>query len=193
VIDQRRIERTTNLILYFATNTQSCTKTKLMHLLYMLDFEHFKATGRSVTDELYCALASGPVPNQLYWELNLPAGIPSFLDGSLLLVGKEKGEGQFVPLVPFIDDDLTRRQLTLMERLAAQYYSDTGEALATAVCAKGTPWDRIFRGGCGQCAHIPYELALEDSPHKEQLLEAARDYQRYRFAAPREKTSAEKR
>jgi len=34
---------------YFAANTQGCGKVKLFKLLYLLDFAHFRETGRSVT------------------------------------------------------------------------------------------------------------------------------------------------
>lgn len=36
-------------VLYFATNVKKLGKVKLFKLLYFLDFEHFRDTGRSVT------------------------------------------------------------------------------------------------------------------------------------------------
>ena len=38
-----------NAIVFFAKNTKYCGKIKLIKLLYLLDFEHFRQTGRSVT------------------------------------------------------------------------------------------------------------------------------------------------
>jgi hypothetical protein len=38
-----------NAIIFFAKNTRFLGKTKLCKLLYFLDFEHFKETGRPVT------------------------------------------------------------------------------------------------------------------------------------------------
>jgi hypothetical protein len=48
-----------NAIVYFAQNTQHLGKTKLFKLLYLLDFEHFRQTGRSVTGLDYYACCVG--------------------------------------------------------------------------------------------------------------------------------------
>jgi uncharacterized phage-associated protein len=177
-----RTGRTTNVILYFATHTQKCTKSKLMHLLYLLDFEHFKATGRSVTDEVYCALATGPVPAELYWELHRPTGIASSLDDFVQMAEHEGTDDIFLPRAGVVDDDLTKRQLTLLEQLSEQFCADAGEKLTATVCAQGKPWDKVFRGGHGQCAYIPYDLALEGLPHRDQILQLAREHSHSRRA-----------
>lgn len=52
-------EKLINAIIYFCTNTQVCMKTKLFKLLYLLDFEHFKVTGKSVTGLEYKAWKLG--------------------------------------------------------------------------------------------------------------------------------------
>ena len=36
--------------MYFASNTRHCGKAKLFKLLHLLDFTHFRETGRSVTE-----------------------------------------------------------------------------------------------------------------------------------------------
>jgi hypothetical protein len=41
-------EKLVNAIIYFCHNTKYCGKTKLMKLLYFLDFIHFKQTAKSV-------------------------------------------------------------------------------------------------------------------------------------------------
>jgi hypothetical protein len=48
-------EKLIQAILYFALNTQHLGKTKLFKLLYLLDFDHFRHTGRSVTGMEYRA------------------------------------------------------------------------------------------------------------------------------------------
>lgn len=42
-------EKLINAIVFFAANTRHCGKVKLFKLLYLLDFAHFRETGRSVT------------------------------------------------------------------------------------------------------------------------------------------------
>ena len=47
--------RLVNAIVFFADNTKFCGKIKLFKLLYLLDFEHFRQTGKSVTGGDYQA------------------------------------------------------------------------------------------------------------------------------------------
>ena len=61
-----------NAIIYFANNTRYLGKIKLCKLLYFLDFEHFKQTGRPVTGLDYFAWPMGPVPVSLYNETSSP-------------------------------------------------------------------------------------------------------------------------
>ncbi|EQD73859.1 hypothetical protein B1A_04740, partial [mine drainage metagenome] len=55
-------EKLINAIIFFAIHTRFLGKTKLFKLLYFLDFEHHKETGRSVTGMDYFAWKMGPVP-----------------------------------------------------------------------------------------------------------------------------------
>ena len=63
-------EKLINAIIYFATHTKYCGKTKLLKLLYFLDFSHFKRTGKSVTGLDYFAWGMGPVPKELFKEFD---------------------------------------------------------------------------------------------------------------------------
>ena len=49
---------------------EACGKIKLFKLLYLLDFEHFRQTGKSATGLEYQAWKFGPVPIELMeeWE-----------------------------------------------------------------------------------------------------------------------------
>ena len=62
MIITHRKEKLFNAIVYFVKNTKYCNKTKLMKLLYYLDFWHFKETGASVTGLDYYAWDFGPYP-----------------------------------------------------------------------------------------------------------------------------------
>ena len=63
-------EKLLNAIIYMANNTMFCGKTKLLKLLYFLDFKHFKQTAKSVTGLDYYAWEKGPVPKKLFEELS---------------------------------------------------------------------------------------------------------------------------
>jgi uncharacterized phage-associated protein len=71
LIDRTR-QKMLEAIIFFARSTKDCGKTKLIKLLFLLDFEHFRETGRSVTGLDYYAWKMGPVPVQLYNELEDP-------------------------------------------------------------------------------------------------------------------------
>ena len=62
-------EKLINAIIYFLQHTNQCGKTKLMKLLYLLDFEHFSQIGKSVTGLDYYAWKFGPVPEKLWRDL----------------------------------------------------------------------------------------------------------------------------
>jgi uncharacterized phage-associated protein len=72
VIITHEREKLIQAINFFARNTRKCGKTKLFKLLYFLDFEHFKLTGRSVTGLSYNAWKMGPVPVALFNEIEQP-------------------------------------------------------------------------------------------------------------------------
>jgi len=52
-------EKLLNAIIYMANNKMFCGKTKLLKLLYFLDFKHFKQTAKSVTGLDYYAWEKG--------------------------------------------------------------------------------------------------------------------------------------
>jgi hypothetical protein len=165
----RNFEKKANAILYLATHTRYCTKTKLIHMLYLLDFEHFRQTGRSVTEESYCALPSGPVPADFYRELNCPPGTTNPIE-SIIKFDARKDGAIVVPTKAFDDIDLTRRQVRILADLAERFCDDTGEILAGVVRAPNGPWSKVYLDGRGQCGNIPYALVLDDDPERDALL-----------------------
>jgi hypothetical protein len=49
VLISRSRQKLIQTAVFFASNTQGCGKVKLFKLIYLLDFAHFRETGRSVT------------------------------------------------------------------------------------------------------------------------------------------------
>ncbi len=68
IVDRQR-EKLLNAITYFVQNTKHCHTLKLFKLLFFLDFEHYRQTGRAVTGQKYVAWPQGPAPNALWHEL----------------------------------------------------------------------------------------------------------------------------
>ncbi|MBW1615434.1 MAG: SocA family protein [Deltaproteobacteria bacterium] len=60
MIITRQREKLINAIIFFTKKIKSCGITKLLKLLYYLDFWHFRETGESVTGLDYYAWDYGP-------------------------------------------------------------------------------------------------------------------------------------
>jgi len=173
-------QRLLGAVVYFATNTNYCGKIKLFKLLYLLDFQHFRETGRSVTGADYSAFKFGPVPDVLMQEWDRPE--PDF-DTVAKIVPEQVIDyvRQTVkPQAPFDDDEFTPRQLRIMQELAEKYKDTRSPEIIDVVHAQNGAWDRVWNQGRGLNQRIPYEMALaDDAPHRQAMLERqSEDHQR---------------
>lgn len=154
-------EKLINAIIFFATNTRFLGKTKLCKLLYFLDFEHYRETGRSVTGMEYSAWKMGPVPVDLYEEVEMPEPDMSakveFVEietrsGSPMLTVK--------PIAPFDDSHFTKRELRIMQKLANEYKGARSEDIIEATHLENQPWHKTYIEEGKRQQLIPYYLAL---------------------------------
>lgn len=177
--------RLLNAVVFFVENVRVCGKIKLFKLLYLMDFEHFRQTGKSVTGVEYQAWKFGPVPVELMekWE-DMDEDL-----GRLIHIEPEKiidhtrhnvvvNEG-----VRFDPDDFTPRQLRIMEDLAARFREEYSGKMIDVTHEQNGAWDKVWQGGLGAHRVIPYELAVgEDMPEREALLSIARERTMYQAA-----------
>jgi uncharacterized phage-associated protein len=167
-------EKLINAVVYFASNTAHCGKIKLIKLLYLLDFEHFRQTGRSVTGLDYSAWKLGPVPAAFFqeweqWQADFVEAIEvrpeRVIDYDLLKV---------VPKIAFDDSYFTRRELRLMEQLAERFRDELSKPLVNFTHDEKGPWSKIWDSGRGFNHHIPYSLAIrDDDEHAAEVREYA--------------------
>jgi uncharacterized phage-associated protein len=174
-------EKLINAILYFAHNTRYLGKIKLFKLLFLLDFEHFRQTGRSVTGLEYRAWKFGPVPVQVMQEWDDPepdlAAAISIQPEKVIDYVRET----VVPRVPFDDSHFTRRDLRIMEELVAQYRDTYSPMMIDVTHAENGAWAKIWQDGEGMNEPIPYALCLDDdSPSRDAILEIAGEYEAIR-------------
>ena len=164
--------RVKNAVIYFAQNTEACGKIKLFKLLYLLDFDHFRETGRSVTGYEYEAWKFGPVPVSLMqeWE-DLDEDLASaveivperVIDYTRETVKVRNG-------VEFSDEDFTPRQLALMGRIACEYRPTRSPKMIDVTHAQNGAWDKVWAGGVGAQQVIPYSFAIPDGAENRDLL-----------------------
>jgi len=176
-------EKLINAAIYFAHHTEHCGKIKLIKLLYLLDFEHFRQTGRSVTGMEYRAMKMGPVPMELYQEWD--ALEPDFAQAVEIVPEQaiDYVREAVRPKQAFDDSHFTRRELRLMQQLAERFCTDYAKPMINITHAERGPWSAIWDDGRGNLARIPYALAIrEDDPHAEIVREAAAEHESIRLA-----------
>ncbi|WP_288492044.1 Panacea domain-containing protein [uncultured Pseudomonas sp.] len=167
-------EKLIQAIIFFVNNTRHCHKVKLFKLLYFLDFEHFKVTGRSVTAMDYSAWPMGPVPVDLYAEIDLPQ--PDMAASVEFNQTPIRGGRQVMldiqPRIPFSSKNFTKRELSIMTQLANEYANTSADDMIEATHLENMPWDKVYNQEGAKNQRIPYELALR-SQEAEALLRVA--------------------
>jgi uncharacterized phage-associated protein len=156
-------------ILYFLyhANGQHLGRTKLMKLLYFLDFEHVRAHGRPITGAVYRKLPHGPVAVEALDELMLLAE-----DGWIDVRPRETARGrqtQYQPHAP-LDLSVFGESEKLMLETVADTWRDA--MMDDAVLASHTeyPWNSV-----GDNEVIPFRSAFVTdvtSPPSHELREA---------------------
>jgi uncharacterized phage-associated protein len=164
-----------NAIVYFAENTEHFGKTKLFKLLYLLDIEHYRQTGRSVTGLDYYAWKLGPVPIALDEEIEEPA---ADLDAAVTMQPEQvfnHTRMRIIAIQNFDSSYFSKRELRLLECLAEKYKNCFAKDMVDVTHSKGDPWDRVYADGQGYNEQIPFELSVsgEDSAL---ILEKAKEY-----------------
>ncbi len=152
-------DKTLNAILYFAKNTKYCGKTKLCKLLFFADMDHFQQTGRTITGLDYFAWDFGPVPADLYRELDNP---PADLSKKIVAVPTQ--EKTFVKISPKPNAEVdtqyfSKRELSIIEKISEIYSDVRAQDIIEISHIKNAPWDKT-RKEKGKNAKINPLLAL---------------------------------
>ncbi len=165
-------EKLINAVLLFARNTKFCGKTKLMKLLYFLDFTHFKQTGRPVTELDYYAWDQGPVPKDFFEEISQQM-MPADLTKAFSI--KKLGE-KFEAIVPKVKVDknyFSARELRIIDNLCEIHSTVKAEDISEISHLENHPWDKTKKEQ-GMFSKIDYLLAI-DSKRDSLPLEVARE------------------
>jgi uncharacterized phage-associated protein len=157
-------EKLLNAILYFAANVKNPSKVKIFKLLYFLDFEHFKQTGRSVTNLDYFAFDFGPVPKDLYQEVgnnDPPIDFSPYLT-IVPFTSEESGKkgGMFKAKQKPNLKVFSPREQDILNRLAEMFRDVDAKMISDISHFKNHPWDRTMKEK-GKFAQIDYTLAID--------------------------------
>jgi uncharacterized phage-associated protein len=176
-------QRLINAIFYFSRETKFAGQTKLLKLLYLLDFEHFQLTGRSVTGLEYQAWKLGPVPSEFRTEWK--SGFSEDLARLIHLRPEPTSQKVRETVVPndgasFDESYFTPRQIGLMSELAARYRNAYAQDMVTVTHVKNGPWDKTWRDSAGQNQIISYEHALpDDCNDRDEILKSSQEYRSF--------------
>jgi uncharacterized phage-associated protein len=151
-------EKLINAIIYFAQNTQYCGKTKLMKLLYFLDFTHFKQTGKSVTGQDYFAWIMGPVPKDLFEELS--GNMKPDMIAAIKKLPADKEFQQVNPIKQFNADYFSKKEMKLLENISFIFKDAKSDLMIESTHLKNEPWDKTLKEK-GEFQKIDYMLAVD--------------------------------
>lgn len=158
MIITRHREKLINAIIYFAKQTKHCGKTKLLKLLYFLDFYHFKQTAKSVTGLEYFAWEQGPVPKELFEELS--GNMRADLKDAIRLPSTEDFQ-KIVPKKKFNEDYFTNREKKLLKDLSDVFRDAKAEEMVEVSHLRNEPWDKTLKEK-GPRQKIDYMLSIDD-------------------------------
>jgi len=153
-------EKLLNAIIFFLKKTKKCGKLKLLKLLYFLDFVHFKQTGRPVTGLKYFAWEKGPVPPELYYELEKPKD-----DLKEYIAILSSAPGEFLRMLPkrkFDSKYFSKREIGIMTKLAEIFKEANADNMSEVSHLPNEPWNKTKKSK-GLSAEIDYVLSLDNT------------------------------
>jgi uncharacterized phage-associated protein len=173
----REREKLIHAIIFFSQKTKHCHTLKLFKLLNLLDFEHFRQTGRTVTGLNYSAWDNGPVPPALYEEIK--DGIKDDLS-SAVTIREQRDEfsdkllrRNIKPKAKFHPGVFTPRERKIMDCLAEIFQEARGDDMREFSHIKGLPWSLVYGKGEGRYKPIDPALSFNSDPmmHNEPTIE----------------------
>jgi len=158
-----------NAILYFASNTKKPNLTKILKLLYFLDFTHFKETGYPSINLLYYTWEYGPVPKDFYQEVK-DGNVPEDFADNLTIIPSNRWDQDYPGLKEYIFRSrkkpnvgvFTPRELKIIENLCDIYRDATANQMSEITHLSKQPWDTTKKmRGLNQ--YIDYLLSIDDT------------------------------
>lgn len=157
-------DKTVHAIAFFVENTAWFGKTKLYKLLYILDFEHFRQTGRSVTGFDYSAWLMGPVPTNLDKAINdRSEALTQYFDIEVQRHGWRRSKTFHLhPKMDFDPQYFSRREFALLKDVADRFAEATSDEMVWFTHRETEPWHRVWNVEKRKRQLIPYEYILAD-------------------------------
>lgn len=166
---ERRREKLKNAVLYFVQQDKTVGLTKLMKLLFFLDFRLYAKYGESLTGQTYSAWRYGPVPADVWRELHEKQDCQLHLASVVKVIPvqpdpRDEAVGiklKPIPKAKFSDFYFTGRELQELHAVSEMFRNLPAKLLVDSTHDRNTPWDVTIKT-LGEGQPIDYELALAD-------------------------------
>ncbi|SHJ16598.1 Protein of unknown function [Cruoricaptor ignavus] len=144
-----------NTLIYLRNRLPELYLTKALKLLYILDETSIKETGVPFTWMDYKAWKMGPVPSELYDELQykIPAGesdsvLSKFVDVKKISAPPHYESDLLYPIESvseFCDDEFSDYEIELMDRILNEYGDKSASDIIRMLHEKGSLWDKVVQ------------------------------------------------
>lgn len=162
-------EKLIHSILFFTEQITNKTlgTLKMLKLLYLFDFEHFRQTGKPALGLEYEAWKMGPVAPEVYKELSSPQNdLAAFIK-----IVKRKNDNdeemkglEFKAQKKFEKQYFSRREIQIMERITEFCKDLLSQDMTAFTHGRNMPWRKVWNGGKGNKQPINFELSLDAPP-----------------------------
>lgn len=163
-------ERVQNAVLFFVERTKNVGITKLCKLLYFADIDNYIQRGASITGLEYNARERGPVPHDVYIELqkDIPQryrkyNLKNFIAREHPRSQKAGSDECFFTIKKnkrFDSEYFTLNELDIMNTVAEKYRDTLGTEMSEESHMPGKPWEQTWADGAGEGLPIDFDLDL---------------------------------
>jgi uncharacterized phage-associated protein len=157
-----------NGIKYFLSHTNNVGITKLFKLLYFWDYSHFKKYGTSVTGLNYFTYPFGPVPKELYKQIESGKIAEFIINNFNVRKEVDPEDPEKYPQYKFYIKDkkvdldwLSPNEKKVLEDVAYIYKNSPAREMSDITHLKGTPYDKT-KNEKGMFEEIDYFFSLDD-------------------------------
>lgn len=177
----RQKEKIRNAVIYFVTHDKTVGLTKLMKLLFYLDFRSLKAKGRDVTGLVYKTWDHGPVPVDVWKDLKDHAGTInlSSVVKAIPFTTDQRDEPAGVRLravqgAKFSDKYFSPAELKELQHVSEMFKGLPASKVVEASHGRKELWFKVLKEK-GADQPIDPELAISDPEMLEEYREEQRD------------------
>ena len=180
-MDSRQKEKIRNAVIYFVTHDKTVGLTKLMKLLYYLDFRTLRAKGRDVTGLTYRTWEHGPVPVDVWKDLKDHAGSINLSSAvkAIPFTTDQRDEPAGVRLravqgVKFSDRYFSPAELKELRNVSEMFKDLPASKVVEASHGRKELWSKVLKEK-GSDQPIDPELAISDPEMLEEYREQQED------------------